>query len=55
MKARRIIVAGMGAVAGFMLCGTVLIMADPSMDLSVIRFFSVLAGILLAGIAWRFG
>jgi len=52
-KIQRTVIAGMGAVAGFALCGTVLITVDPAMDLTVIRFFSALAGIVLAGIMWK--
>ena len=45
----------MGAVAGYVLCGEALRMVDPAMDRSLIRFFSALAGIVLAGIAWKAG
>ena len=54
-RVQRNVIAGMGAVAGFMLCGTVLITVDPAMDLTVIRFFSALTGIVLAGVMWKAG
>jgi hypothetical protein len=54
-KVQRTIIASLGSVAGFVLCGTVLIMVDPAMDLNVIRLLSALAGIVLAGIMWKAG
>ncbi len=47
-KGQPIVIAIMGGVAGYVLCGEALRMVDPSMDSSVIRFFSALAGIVLA-------
>ncbi len=54
-KAQRLVIAGVGAVAGYVLCGEALRMVDPVMDLGVIRFFSALAAIAFAGIAWKVG
>ncbi len=54
-KGQPIVIAIMGGVAGYVLCGEALRRVDPSMDSSVIRFFSALAGIVLAGIAWKMG
>ncbi len=47
--------AGLGAVAGYMLCGFILEMIDPSTDVSVLRFFSALAGLVCAAVAWKVG
>jgi hypothetical protein len=52
---QRIMIACLGAVCGYVLCGEALRMVDPAMDRSVIRFFSALAGMTLAGIAWKVG
>jgi hypothetical protein len=49
----RVLIAGLGAAAGYMLCGGILHMIDPFMDVSVARFFSALAGIVFAAIAWK--
>ena len=49
----RFLIAGLGAAAGYMLCGVILEMIGPSRDESVIRLFSALAGVLFAGIAWK--
>jgi hypothetical protein len=54
-KLQRIVISSMGAVAGYVLCGEALRMVDPSTDSSVIRFFSALAGIVFAGVAWKVG
>jgi hypothetical protein len=54
-KVQRIVIATLGAFCGYVLCGEALRMVDPSMDSSVIRFFSTLVGIVLAAIAWRVG
>jgi hypothetical protein len=50
---QRILIGGLGAVAGYMLCGWILHMIDPFMDVSVARFFSALVGIVFAAIAWK--
>ncbi len=52
---QRIVMAGLGAVAGYMLCGFILEMIDPSTDVSVLRFFSALAGLVCAAVAWKVG
>jgi hypothetical protein len=49
----RSLIAGLGAVAGYMLCGVILEMIAPATDVSVARFFSALAGMVFAGIAWK--
>ena len=49
----RVLIAGLGAVAGYMLCWMILKMIDPTMDVSVARFFSALTGVVFAGIAWN--
>jgi hypothetical protein len=54
-KGQYFVIAIMGGVAGYVLCGEVLRRVDPSMDSSVIRFFSAVAGIVFAGIAWKIG
>ena len=54
-KLQSIVISSMGAVAGYVLCGVALRMVDPAMDRSLIRLFSALAGIVLAGIAWKAG
>ena len=51
----RFLITGMGAVAGYMLCGVILRMIGPSSDESVIRLFSALAGVLFAAVAWKIG
>ena len=51
----RFLITGLGAVAGYMLCGVILRMIGPSSDESVIRLFSVLAGVLFAAVAWKIG
>ena len=52
---RRIGMAGLGAVIGYTLCGFILEMIAPSMDVSVIRFFSALTGLVYAAVAWKIG
>jgi hypothetical protein len=47
----RILLVLLGAVAGYMLAGVVLVKVDPLMQPEYVRFFSVLAGIALAAIA----
>ena len=54
-KGQPIVIAIMGGVAGYVLCGEALRRVDASMDSSVIRFFSALAGIVFVGIAWKIG
>jgi hypothetical protein len=49
----RSLIAGLGAVAGYMLCGWILYMIDPFTDVSVSRFFRVIAGVVFAAIAWK--
>ena len=51
----RSLIAGLGVMAGYMLCGVILRMIGPSSDESVIRLFSVLAGVLFASVAWKIG
>jgi hypothetical protein len=51
----RLLITGLGAVAGYMLCGMILRMIGPSSDESVIRWFSALAGVLFAAVAWKIG
>jgi len=49
----RVLIAGLGAAVGYVLCGGILHIIDPFMDVSVARFFSALAGIVFAAIAWK--
>jgi hypothetical protein len=49
----RLLIAGLGAFAGYMLCGEILRMIDPFTDVSMIRFFSAITGMVFAAIAWH--
>ena len=50
---QRVIILVLAAITGYMLCGGILRMIDPFMDVSVTRFFSALTGLVFAAIAWR--
>ena len=49
----RILIALLGAAAGFILCGVILQKSDPLMATQDLRFFSIGAAALFAGIAWK--
>ena len=49
----RSLIVGLGAVAGYMLCGGILYMIDPFTDVSVSRFFSVIAAMVFGAVAWK--
>jgi hypothetical protein len=49
----RILIALLGAAAGFTLCSAVLQKSQPLMSTPDIRFFSIVAAILFAGVAWK--
>ncbi len=49
---KRILIAILAAAAGFTLCLVTLQKSDPLMALQDVYFFSFVAAILFAGIAW---
>jgi hypothetical protein len=49
----RFLIAGLGAFAGYMLCGAILQTIDPFTDVTMIRFFSAITGMVFAAIAWH--
>jgi SpoU rRNA methylase family enzyme len=50
----RILIVLLGAAAGFTLCGAILQKSEPLMVKQDVYFFSVVAAILFAGLAWKF-
>jgi hypothetical protein len=50
---KRILIALLAAAAGFILCLVILQKSDPLMALQDVYFFSVVAALLFAGIAWK--
>jgi hypothetical protein len=49
----RSLIAGLGVMAGYMLCGGIFNIIDPFADVSVVRFFSALTGLLFAAIVLK--
>ena len=49
----RILIALLGAAAGFILCSAILQKSQPLMRTQDIHFFSIVAAILFAGVAWK--
>ncbi|MBZ5590842.1 MAG: hypothetical protein LAP39_01295 [Acidobacteriia bacterium] len=52
-RLRRILIALLAAVAAFILCDVILQQSDPLMAPQDVLFFSAVAAVLIAGIAWR--
>jgi len=53
LSPKRILIALLGAAAGFTLCLVILRKSDPLMAPQDVYFFSFVSGVVLAGIAWK--